>query len=272
MQDLQLFDQLLFTDKSSLAAKNRYIYYPDRPQLLPSSLDFARFLDLWRSGLLAGIPSVLLEPFRPGRPSTLHDESIGSFIERRFDKRLGMNLLSAVLHGIYAGDIWRLSARTLLAQAWQLEGMSGSIFKGYFQLQDQTKSPARQMLLHPYDLDLYKAMREETRLDLSFEYRLNQSATFTFKNGMAELIARLRDHLENKSQVTFKFSSPVRDFKLAEGNPDQVEVTTGVSCPINHSNEQGLTHGSSKNLCSPRSTTSSSLLCAIRTLLPSLLL
>ena len=195
---------------------------------------------------------------------------MGSFIARRLDKRIAANLLSAVMHGIYAGDIWRLSARTLLAQAWQLEALSGSIYSGMFRVQREANSTEWHKLFHPYDLDLYKAMREETRLHYAFETQLNESAMFTFKNGMAELISALQTNLENNKQVDFKFSSPVRDLKLMEGDQKQVEVTTGVSFLTDCSNGHGLTQCSLKTPCPSITTTSSSLLCAIQTLLPSL--
>jgi oxygen-dependent protoporphyrinogen oxidase len=159
----------------------------------------------------------------------LRDESIGSFVQRRLDKRLGVNLASAVMHGIYAGDIWQLSARTLLAQAWQLEGYGGSIYKGMFQLQQQTSSPKTHMLFHPYDLDLYKAARDEVNLDGTFLAHLDRSAMFTFKNGIAELTQALKNNLERNGRVDFKFGSRVQDYRLAEENQQQVDVTVGVS-------------------------------------------
>ena len=192
-------------------------------------MDFFQLAKLWQSGLLAGIPSALFEPFRSQRSSALRDESIGSFVQRRLDKRLGVNLASAVMHGIYAGDIWQLSARTLLAQAWQLEGYGGSIYKGMFQLQQQTSSPKTHMLFHPYDLDLYKAARDEVNLDGTFLAHRDRSAMFTFKNGMAELTQALKNNLERNGRVDFKFGSRVQDYRLAEENQQQVDVTVGVS-------------------------------------------
>ncbi|KAF1979562.1 Protoporphyrinogen oxidase [Bimuria novae-zelandiae CBS 107.79] len=230
IQELGLTDNVIFTKKNAPGAKNRYIYYPDRPQRLPAAGDdfsFWHLVELWSSGLLAGIPNVLLEPTRACRPSTLRDESIGSFIERRFDKRLANNLASAVMHGIYAGDVWKLSARTLISQAWQIEGFGGNIYRGLSKLLENPSSPVRQALFHPHDLAMYKAIEREVDLDETFAEHLAGSAMFTFENGMAELISTLKSKLENHGHVEFKFGSRVQDYKLAETNPQEVEVTTG---------------------------------------------
>lgn len=145
------------------------------------------------------------------------------------DKRVGNNLASAVMHGIYAGDIWNLSARTLLSQAWMLEGLAGSIFKGMIKIQQETPLQEQVMLFHPHDLDVYKAMREEVKLDETFHKHLDGCAMFTFENGMAELVMALQKNLENSGQVDFKFGSWVQDYKLfREENREYVDVTTGV--------------------------------------------
>jgi oxygen-dependent protoporphyrinogen oxidase len=231
IQDLDLTDNVIFAKKSSTGAKNRYIYYPDRLQRLPSAGEVPNFwhmAGLWRSGLLAGAPYALLEPFRPRRSDSLKDESIGAFVERRLDKRLGTNLASAVMHGIYAGDIWKLSARTLLSQAWMLEGLAGSIYNGMTKIQQETPLTDRVMLFHPHDLEVYKAMREEVKLDDTFKRHFDDSAMFTFEDGMAELVLALKKNLEKSGQVTFKFGSRVQDYKLAGEKRDRVDVTTGV--------------------------------------------
>lgn len=133
------------------------------------------------------------------------------------------------MHGIYAGDIWKLSARTLLSQAWMLEGLAGSIYKGMIKIQQETPLTDRVMLFHPHDLDVYKAMREEVKLDETFRAALDGSAMFTFENGMAELVSALKRDLENNANVSFKFGSRIQDYQLAQDNQQQVEITTRVS-------------------------------------------
>ena len=133
------------------------------------------------------------------------------------------------MHGIYAGDIWKLSARTLLSQAWMLEGLAGSVYKGMIKIQQETPLTDKVMLFHPHDLDVYKAMRDEVKLDDEFRAQLDESAMFTFENGMAELVSGLKSNLEKNENVNFKFDSRVQDYQLAKENQQQVEITTGVS-------------------------------------------
>jgi hypothetical protein len=84
------------------------------------------------SGLALG---GMFEFRRPQRKTWPHysdpavdDESVASFLERRLGgPDVGNNMVSAVLHGIYAGDINQLSARSLLPKFWYEEAYYGSI-------------------------------------------------------------------------------------------------------------------------------------------------
>lgn len=206
-------------------------------------VDFWLFANMWSAGLLAGLPRALLEPVRPGRPDTLRDESIGSFIERRCDRRLADNLASAFYHGIYAGDIWQLSARTLLSQGWQLEGLAGSMYRGAESL--QVPSTRWTTLYHPYDFTMFKNIFDEVELDRTFFSHINSCAMFSFKNGVSELILALQNHLQKNKQVDLKFGSSVKDTRLAE-NQQQIEVDTGslkekYDLVINATNGVGIT-------------------------------
>jgi oxygen-dependent protoporphyrinogen oxidase len=185
--------------------------------------------DLWRSGLAAGLPYALLEPWRPQRPYNLKDESIGSFIARRADKRIADNVISAVMHGIYAGDVWKLSARTLLSTAWKLEGLYGSVWKGMINTNQESPHPEQVMMTHPYDADALRAMREGIKLDDNFVDLLAESTMFSFRNGLQELINTLQQKLEDSNQVQFKLGTYVGDLKYIAGAEPQMEVSTGVS-------------------------------------------
>lgn len=97
---------------------------------VPNSIkSFGKFLS---SGIVNGIlKGMLLEPFAKGRISPNEDESVESFITRRFgSSKLSDNILSGVLHGIYAGDISKLSVRSVLPSLVSLETENGSIIKG----------------------------------------------------------------------------------------------------------------------------------------------
>lgn len=76
------------------------------------------------------LPQLLLEPFRPR--SKLHtsghgDESVDAFFARRFGRPLAEEMISAMIHGIYAGDSRKLSVRAVFPQLWEAEREFGSV-------------------------------------------------------------------------------------------------------------------------------------------------
>jgi oxygen-dependent protoporphyrinogen oxidase len=227
-----LIKDITWTKKTEPAAKNRFIYYPDRLNQLPSGRpSVTDIISLWRNGMLAGTFGVLKEPMIPQRPTGLTDETVGSFLARRVDKRLANNLVSAVFHGIYAGDIWQLSAKTLLSLAWQLEGKFGSALGGFFRMQSNDPRPTTLTLAHPYDVEIARALNEEIDLDLEFAQNLNEASTFTFKNGLQQLVRALQASVEKAGNVEVKVNSPVQSTKPVGGESLQVAVTAGVRLP-----------------------------------------
>jgi oxygen-dependent protoporphyrinogen oxidase len=229
IQDLGLVDQLIFTSKSDPGAKNRFIYYPDRLNRLPSKVPtFFEMFELWRTGFTAGLFSLVREPTQPARSSALTDETIGHFIERRFDKRLANNLVSAGIHGIYAGDIWQLSCKTLFSQAWHLEKRYGSALGGFFRMQTENEGPGMKVFAHPFDLEVARAINEEVDLDLDFAKKLKAASVYSFKDGLQQLVTTLQSSLEKKGNVEIRVNTPVQSSKLIEGEAQQVEVVSGV--------------------------------------------
>lgn len=67
------------------------------------------------------IQSVVTEYTRECRSRDVKDESVGHFLKRRFGASIADNIASAFFHGIYAGDIYKLSMATLLPGLWYME-------------------------------------------------------------------------------------------------------------------------------------------------------
>jgi oxygen-dependent protoporphyrinogen oxidase len=231
--DLGLVDDVVFTSKDSLAAKNRFIYYPDRLNRMPSGgilADFWNTLSLVQSGVLDGAQNIVAEPWQPRRPSSMTDESIGDFVSRRIDKRIAQNMLSALMHGIYAGDIWRLSARSLLPLLWHLEGQYNSVLGGILQLNMNDQRGSMVVPSHPHDFADAKAMQEEFKGDWAQKFMdgLSDCSTFSFKNGLQQLSQTLQDSLEKNKQVDIKMGTTVQSFTMSKDSPEQVQVIAGV--------------------------------------------
>ncbi|KAF1840327.1 protoporphyrinogen oxidase [Cucurbitaria berberidis CBS 394.84] len=227
IQELDLVKDITYTKRTEPGAKNRFIYFPDRLNRLPSeSPSLVDLFTLWRSGILGGAFGAIKEPLIPTRPQDMTDETVGSFLARRVDKRVADNIVSAVFHGIYAGDIWQLSAKTLLSLAWQLEGRYGSALGGFFRMQSEDPRPQQLTIVHPYDLEVSKAINEEIDLDLEFTQNLKEASMFTFKDGLQHLVRALQKSVEGKGNVQVKTESPIQSFKPIEGEMG-VEIISG---------------------------------------------
>ncbi|KAF2850312.1 Protoporphyrinogen oxidase [Plenodomus tracheiphilus IPT5] len=227
IQELGLIDEVTYTNKDQPGAKNRYIYYPDTLNRLPSEVPGLQdVLALWRTGILSGMSSIIREPFRDPRPSGMTDETIGSFISRRFDKRVADNIVSAGLHGIYAGDVHQLSARTLFGLLWAMEGRFGSTIGGVFKMYSNSEVTEEVGLIHPTDHEMMRAMNEEIDLDKDFANKLKGAAMFTFTDGLQMLVRRLQDAITRKGNVEVKTETPIQAFEAVKGGMG-VEVTSG---------------------------------------------
>ncbi|KAF9109934.1 hypothetical protein BGX27_006989 [Mortierella sp. AM989] len=110
--------------KTSPAAKNRYIYSRNKLHMLPTSVTGALAHPL----LAPKIPRAGLDLVKSG--SGQEDESIESFVSRRFGKGFSDDLISAMVHGIYAGDVSKLSVRSTFGILYHLEKEYGSVVLG----------------------------------------------------------------------------------------------------------------------------------------------
>jgi oxygen-dependent protoporphyrinogen oxidase len=92
--------------KTRPAAQNRYILHKDSLWRMPSTIK--QYLLDFRNPVMRGtLPRFLKEPFV--KKASKSDESIHDFVTRRLGTRMASELISAVVHGIYAGDTRKLS-------------------------------------------------------------------------------------------------------------------------------------------------------------------
>lgn len=128
IQELGLRPKLKTVSKSHPAAKNRFIYYPDRLSRAPNSLRSAISASFSSTSPFSGLlSSVAKEPFQPR--SQAADESVDSFVSRRLGPQFATNVLSALVHGIYAGDTRQLSMKAVFPSLWNMEAEKGGIIK-----------------------------------------------------------------------------------------------------------------------------------------------
>ncbi len=118
----------------------RLVRMPDEFRLFtPTSLRA-----LVTSGLFspAGILRAALEPFVPPRRDTA-DESLASFVTRRFGREVLERLAQPLLGGIYSGDPATLSVAATMPQLHDIERKYGSLVRGMRAIIKQTPPGAR---------------------------------------------------------------------------------------------------------------------------------
>lgn len=194
---------MIFVSKSDPSAKNRYIYYQDQINTLPSSL----------SSLLLNQPpvfksvlkSIMTEPFVP--TSTKDDESLYSFVARRFNEHVALNLVGAITHGIYAGDAKQLSVKSTMRILYETEKRSGSVVRGMFE-KSAPLSIAEQAMVDELGDD-GKTTKE--------------TSVFGFKQGTETLTSNLKSYLNQQSNVTIITEKQVKKLEKNKNN-DKLKV------------------------------------------------
>ena len=239
IRQLDIADQLTIVKKDSPAAKNRYVYYNGKLNELPSSFKTA-FTTLRQPALKGAVPGMMLELFRKRRNMELTDETVGSFMSRRLNKHLANNLVSAVLHGVYAGDMDQLSMRSVFPVQWRHEGLFGSITRGMIsgkKIQVYEDIMLREELYWPNHMTLMK---------------VKDASVYSFKGGIETLSKAIIKDLEAAENVTIKTETPVESIVYGpaedETEPFMVAVlfNTSPSSPTN-------SHRSTKTTTTPTS-------------------
>jgi oxygen-dependent protoporphyrinogen oxidase len=192
---------------SSPAAKNRFIYYPDRLNQLP--LDVPSALLSFRLPVMKGVFSgVIREPFQRQRPPDLQDESVASFFSRRCNAKIAQNMVSAVLHGIYAGDIDRLSIKTLFPKLWKAEADHGSLIVSF--LGKKSMDVLSEKLL---ESEIRPGIRELLA-------KIDDTNVYSFKDGIETLSRALEAELHESPNVTIRTSTEISNLKYSPQDPE----------------------------------------------------
>ncbi|KAF3941570.1 hypothetical protein ABW19_dt0206092 [Dactylella cylindrospora] len=194
---------MLLVPKTSPAAQNRYIYFDKQLNKLPHS--GAGIFSALRLPVLKGaVTSILTEPFRSRRPKDVEDESVESFLTRRIGPDLTNNLVSAVFHGIYAGDIAKLSADALLHEMYRNERLYGGLLRGAFGVQEM---PVDDLILR----QMY-AKRSAGLLN-----KMKGVSIYSFKGGMETFTKALAEDARERENVTIRTGVEVTGVRYNEG-------------------------------------------------------
>ena len=125
IDELGLTDQAIGTDPKS---SDRWLWLDGQLQALPNGFGSLLTTNIGTNILKA----VLREPFQSRRSSFTDedDESVHSFVERRFGPFVADKMMDAMIGGIFAGDSKSLSVRSCFPILWELERDHGSIVLG----------------------------------------------------------------------------------------------------------------------------------------------
>ncbi|KAF5386488.1 hypothetical protein D9757_005892 [Collybiopsis confluens] len=204
---LELKESVITVPNSSSAAKNRYLQIPETQGLvtLPNSLTSVLSPPM-RTMLL---PNILREPLRRGnRPKRIKDESLDSFMTRRFGPTFARVFGSALVHGIYAADSRQLSVRAAFPSLWEMEDRGwGSIVRGALR---PSWTPAQKDYNVGDVPDLMKGV-----------------SVYSFSDGISTLTDALASRLQLLHNVSILRKTTVSSIGVTSDNDVEVKLTNG---------------------------------------------
>ena len=220
--ELGLDTDTIFTFKSSPAATNRFIYYPDKLVPVPNpqhgiwNMIKTLLFEPAFNSLALRLP---IEPWLHHRDYYLEDQSIGDFLARRFGPQVVDRVVSAVFHGIYAGDVYQLSANSLLSTQWRDELEQGSILEGV------VKSMFEGPEFSARELAFLKTMKDLPPLPKDTSVRYARASVFTYRYGLQQLVEKLKEQLAANPNVQFLTNTQVT--KLHKEEDGRLQVSSG---------------------------------------------
>ncbi|KAG6005790.1 hypothetical protein E4U21_007623 [Claviceps maximensis] len=190
----------------------RYIYYPDHIVALPPTASISKFVrePLFLQSFFAGF-GFFLRRLR-SRVVPLKDMSISEWLyDVSGSRSVADNFASAMIHGIYGGDIDKLSARSVFDRfywAYYLPNLGANM---------RHMTAREQVLMEELSKD-----PEIRRLALKAQGSLLHFG----KAGMDSLPKALEDVLSKTANVEIKKGRPVREISYDE-EMGKVKITTG---------------------------------------------
>lgn len=170
------------------------------------------------------LPALLFEHTKPARmvDEWQTDESVSSFISRRFNSQVADNLVSAMMHGIYAGDIDQLSAQTLLGPIRNLES-SGIMYSLIESIFTRTKTRVMDDALIAANMPNGGSESEGRKMRALFQ--LGQyTTTFTFRNGTQQFVDGLSAALKKSKKVNIRTDADIQTISHQPGNYSPMNV------------------------------------------------
>lgn len=162
------------------------------------------------------VPGVLKEPFQKSSTDT-QDESISSFILRRFGSlAIADNVLSAVMHGIYSGNVAQLSVQATLPSLVQMEKENGSIVKSVLKKILLKKKDAEANQLGPLLQQYEQHIAPQAGL-AQLSQNLKKFPILRLHDGLQVLPNTLAESLQAQENIEIHYNTPVDRLQLLSG-------------------------------------------------------
>lgn len=207
LANLGLTDRMVLVPRTSKSAKNRFLHYGGKLNRLPSSLFGAISAAVRLPVIRETLSGVVREPWVPRKAAADEDESVHSLVSRRFGQPLADNLVSAMMHGIYAGDSRELSAQSILPFLCDLEEMHGSVLRALMPFPSKLNKRFKQGTKSRSAEDKYKVLEVSKRMDPQFVEKMRKTSIYSFPNGLQEIIDALSDHVMATKNTEVRLAS-----------------------------------------------------------------
>ncbi|KAI5092536.1 protoporphyrinogen oxidase, partial [Silurus meridionalis] len=209
LSDLGLEHEILPVPHHHVASKNRFIFMNGELHKLPSSL----------SGLLKTVPPfsspIILRVMKEVlvKKGKLEDESVHSFVSRRFGSELADIAVDCLCRGVFGGDSRKLSMRSCFPPLHTAEQNWGSVLLG--------------MLLGG------EGAGSDARAGLVQRARTESWAQWSLRRGMQTLPDALQEALRGREGVEIHHSAPIRTLSYIAG-AWEIQVEGGATVKADH--------------------------------------
>lgn len=215
LRQLKLENEVEVMNSGSLANRKWLLDPSNKLVQVPNS--FALMVKFFFSDVTLGVPtSILREPFGKTKNST-EDESIRSFIKRRFGSpALADNIISAVMHGIYSGDVSKLSVKATMPSLAKLEQEHGSIFKAMWL---KMRAKKAETTLNPVLVEYEKLISPQANLP-EVSQSLKKYPIMRLASGLQIFPTALAAYLQKQPNVQIFYNTPIKSFNLSLATVD----------------------------------------------------
>lgn len=180
------------------------------PNSIGTTIEFLKNVKCVDRKLITGI---LKEPFvKPIK----EDETIEQFFKRRLGSTvLTDNVASSIIHGIYAGDVGKLSIKSIMSFMKDIENQSGSIVKHIFKSLYSNKKKEEPQLSQ--ELQIYNQLMSPKAELLTLQKTLKQYPMIKLHDGMETLPKYLAEYLINNTNTKIEYNTSIQDIDAVTG-------------------------------------------------------